>query len=111
MFPSRDDLVAHLDRHAREEGIELRLGTEVERIDRRRDGWRLVTSAGDVDARQVVVANGNAHTPRVPQWPGADGFSGRILHSSAYTACRFLTRDCSRWSSVSIKCPRLSTSR
>jgi hypothetical protein len=84
MFPSRDDLVAHLDRHAREEGIELRLGTDVERIDRRRDGWRLVTAAGDVDARQVVVANGNAHTPHVPQWPGSDGFTGRILHSSEY---------------------------
>jgi thioredoxin reductase len=84
MFPSRDDLVAHLDRHAREQGIDLRLGTEVERIDRRRDGWRLSTSAGDIDARQVVVANGNAHTPRVPHWPGADGFSGAMLHSSAY---------------------------
>jgi cation diffusion facilitator CzcD-associated flavoprotein CzcO len=84
MFPSRDDVVAHLDRHAREQGIDLRLGTEVGRVDRRRDGWRLSTSAGDIDARQVVVANGNAHTPRVPPWPGADGFTGAMLHSSAY---------------------------
>lgn len=82
MFPSRDDVVAHLDRHAREQGIELQLGTEVEGIDRRRDEWRLVTSAGDIDARQVVVANGNAHTPRVPRWPGQ--YAGEVLHSSAY---------------------------
>ncbi|MDT5183661.1 MAG: hypothetical protein QOI29_1819 [Mycobacterium sp.] len=34
MFPTRDDVVAHLERHARESGIELRLGTEVTRIDR-----------------------------------------------------------------------------
>ena len=27
MFPSRDEVVAHLDRHARENGIELRLNT------------------------------------------------------------------------------------
>ena len=41
MFPTRDDVVAHLDRHARESGIELRLGTEVTRIDRAGD--RLAT--------------------------------------------------------------------
>jgi cation diffusion facilitator CzcD-associated flavoprotein CzcO len=34
LFPTRDDVVAHLERHARESGIELRLGTEVTRIDR-----------------------------------------------------------------------------
>jgi hypothetical protein len=35
MFPHRDDVVAHLHRHAHEDGIELLLGTEVHRIDRR----------------------------------------------------------------------------
>ena len=32
MFPTRDEVVAHLERHAREPGIELRLGTAVEQI-------------------------------------------------------------------------------
>jgi hypothetical protein len=84
MFPTRDDVVAHLDRHAREAGIELRLGTEVTRIDRQGTGWRLETSTGDIAARQVVVAVGNQHTARIPDWPGADGFAGAMLHSSAY---------------------------
>ena len=84
MFPHRDDVVAHLDRHAHEDGIELLLGTEVHRIDRRARGWRLQTSAGDIDARQVVVANGNEHTPRIPEFPGADGSTIEMLHSSAY---------------------------
>jgi cation diffusion facilitator CzcD-associated flavoprotein CzcO len=82
MFPTRDDVVAHLERHAHESGIELRLGTDVTRIDRQGTGWRLVTSTGDIDARQVVVANGNQHTPRIPEWPGE--FTGEVLHSSAY---------------------------
>jgi cation diffusion facilitator CzcD-associated flavoprotein CzcO len=82
MFPTRDDVVAHLERHARESGIELRLGTEVTRIDRQGTGWRLTTSTGDIDARHVVVANGNQHTPRSPEWPGE--FTGEALHSSAY---------------------------
>jgi cation diffusion facilitator CzcD-associated flavoprotein CzcO len=84
MFPTRDDVVAHLDRHAREAGIELRLGTEVTRIDRQGTGWRLETSTGDIAARQVVVAVGNQHTGRIPDWPGADGFTGAMLHSSEY---------------------------
>ena len=84
MFPHRDDVVANLDRHAHEDGIELMLGTEVHRIDRTARGWRLQTSAGDIDARQVVVANGNEHTPRIPDFPGADRSTIETLHSSAY---------------------------
>jgi cation diffusion facilitator CzcD-associated flavoprotein CzcO len=84
MFPSRDDVVAHLDRHAHEDGIDLRMQAEVTRIDRRARGWRLATSDGEMDARHVVVAIGNQHTARIPQWPGADGFTGQILHSSEY---------------------------
>ncbi len=84
MFPSRDEVVAHLDRHAHEDGIELRLGTAVNRIDRESGGWRLRTSTGDIDAPQVVVATGNQHTPAVPTWPGMDGFTGELLHSCQY---------------------------
>jgi cation diffusion facilitator CzcD-associated flavoprotein CzcO len=84
MFPSRDEVVAHLDRHAREDGIELRLATTVNRIDRQPGGWRLRTSAGDIDASQVVVATGNQHTPTVPEWPGMEGFTGELLHSAEY---------------------------
>jgi cation diffusion facilitator CzcD-associated flavoprotein CzcO len=84
MFPTRDDVVAHLDRHAHESGIELRLDTEVTRVDRQATGWRLETSNGEIDARQVVVAIGHQHTPRIPDFPGADAFTGEVLHSSDY---------------------------
>src|SRR5687768_17358427 len=33
MFPTRDQLVEHLERHAHEDGLEMRLGTRVDRID------------------------------------------------------------------------------
>ena len=93
MFPSRDDVIAHLDQHAHEDGIELRMATEVKRIDRGVRGWRLATSDGEVDARQVVVAIGNQHTARIPQWPGANAFTGEMLHSSQYrNPCPFRGR-------------------
>src|SRR6476660_2660143 len=78
-FPTRDDVVAHLDRHAHESGIELRLDTEVTRIDRQGTGWRLEASTGEIDARQVVVAIGHQHTPRIPDLPGAGAFTGEVL--------------------------------
>jgi len=84
MFPHRDDVVAHLDRHAREDGIDLRMKTDVTRIDRRARGWRLATSDGELDAHQVVVAIGNQHTARIPQWRGANEFTGQMVHSSEY---------------------------
>ena len=84
MFPSRDQLVEHLDRHAHEDGIELRLGTRVERIERSNGYWRLDTSEGEVSAPQVVVATGYEATPIVPDWPGRDSFAGRLIHSREY---------------------------
>jgi cation diffusion facilitator CzcD-associated flavoprotein CzcO len=83
MFPARDDVVAYFDRHARASGIELRLGTEVHRIDRAH-GWRLSTSRGDIVARQVVVASGNQYAPHIPEWPGRQGYTAQVLHSGAY---------------------------
>ncbi|KZS85567.1 FAD-dependent oxidoreductase [Mycobacterium persicum] len=84
VFPTRDQVVDHLERHACEAGIELRLNTEVCRIDRRHNGWWLRTTAGTIDCQQVVIATGYEHTPRIPRWPGIDGFAGQLLHSAAY---------------------------
>lgn len=81
-FPTRDQVVEHLDQHAHEDGIELRLDTTVSRIDRHLAGWRLITPDGDLDARNVVVATGYEHTPFVPNWAGS--FTGGLLHSSGY---------------------------
>ena len=83
-FPTRDQVVAHLDRHAREDGIELMLGRTVTRIDPDNGGWALETSSGPLEARQVVVATGYEHSPLMPDRPGRDEFGGAILHSSEY---------------------------
>jgi Pyridine nucleotide-disulphide oxidoreductase len=81
-FPTRDQVVEHLETHARQ--LNIQLNTAADRIDRRPVGWRLQTSAGHIGARQVVVATGYEHTPCVPEWPGMQGFTGELLHSSQY---------------------------
>ena len=82
MFPTRDQVIDHLERHAGE--LDLRLGTTVERIDRLPDGWRLRTSREEIDASQVVIATGFKHTPYTPEWPGLQAFTGQRRHSSEY---------------------------
>ena len=84
MFPSRDQIVDHLEHHAREQGIDLQLGTEVERIERRDGAWTVRTSRGDIPASQVVVATGYEQAPYVPDWPGRESFAGELLHSCEY---------------------------
>lgn len=82
LYPSRDDVVAHLDHHSGEAGITQILNTDVERIDRTAQGWRLRTDGGDIDATTVVVATGCDDIPVRPGWPGE--FTGELLHSSQY---------------------------
>jgi cation diffusion facilitator CzcD-associated flavoprotein CzcO len=83
-FPTRDQLVAHLEHFSHSDGIDLQLGTQVERITPLDDGWLVKTSSGEIRARQVVVATGYERAPSIPAWKGRDEFAGRLLHSSEY---------------------------
>ncbi len=83
-YPTRDQMIAHLEQHAMDGGIELRLSCATERIDRSRDGWRVLTSDGAIDAPQVVMATGYDHEPFVPEWPGRESWIGDLVHSSHY---------------------------
>jgi cation diffusion facilitator CzcD-associated flavoprotein CzcO len=84
MFPTRDQLIDHLDTHAREGGIDLRLGETVERLARENGGWLVETSADEIRTPQVVVATGYEGAPFVPDWDGRESFGGEILHSHQY---------------------------
>jgi thioredoxin reductase len=84
LFPSRHELVGYLEGYADRRGLDVRFGVRVDRIDPVDGGWCLTTSAGQLTARQVIVATGYQHTPRLPDWPGRDRFPGRLLHSASY---------------------------
>ena len=83
-FPTRDQMVEYLEHHAHGGGLDLRLGTRVERVDPDEGGWVVRTDAGDLRARQVVIAMGFEHEPFIPEWPGRERFAGRLLHSGDY---------------------------
>jgi putative flavoprotein involved in K+ transport len=77
----RDDLLAYFREYAESQGITVRTGVRVDRID---PGWELDTSAGPLHADTVVVATGYNGAPFVPDWPGRDEFAGELIHSSQY---------------------------
>lgn len=89
-WPARDDIVEQCSALVRRQRLTIDFNTQVERIDRIEDGWRVKTASGDRDARAVVVASGNNHTAQIPSWPGRDDFSGQIMHSHEYRSARDL---------------------
>jgi putative flavoprotein involved in K+ transport len=81
-FPARDDYVAYLQDYA--SGMRLRLGTEVDRVDRSDDGWELTLAGGSIAAAQVVIATGPDAVPVMPDWPGLDGYPGTVIHAGQF---------------------------
>ncbi|WP_406285223.1 flavin-containing monooxygenase [Streptomyces sp. NBC_00209] len=84
---ARDNVVRYLEKYAEHHELEVITGVEVSRIDRAADGtgWRLSASGGrELTGRAVVVATGFNHTPRLPDWPGRETFTGDLLHASDY---------------------------
>jgi len=89
---ARDDVVAYLEAYASD--LDVRTGVEVGRADADGTDWVLTTSAGELRARNVVVATGYNHTPVPPAWPGIETFTGEVLHASRYrNPAPFVGRD------------------
>jgi len=81
----RDDLIEYLHDYAAAEGVEVRTGVHVDRIDRDGGGWTLALGGGEsLRAETVIVATGYNGTPWIPDWPGRDGFTGELVHSDDY---------------------------
>jgi cation diffusion facilitator CzcD-associated flavoprotein CzcO len=93
MFPTRDQVVKHIQGRARDAGLDLLLGTRVQRLSRTNGSWTVETGKGHIDARQVVLATGYEDEPLVPDWNGRERFAGELIHSAEYrNADRFRSR-------------------
>jgi putative flavoprotein involved in K+ transport len=77
-------MLEYLEGYAAHHALDVRLETEVERIDREDGGWRVSTSRGELEAEVVVVATGYDRAPFVPAWPGRERFPGTLSHASEY---------------------------
>lgn len=80
----RDDVIRYLEAYRERNGLTIRHGIEVKRIERSGSGWQAYTDEGPISAQHVVVATGFNRNPRIPDWPGRDGYSGELIHSTEY---------------------------
>jgi putative flavoprotein involved in K+ transport len=83
-FPSREQWIDYLERYARHHQVRIRFETRVERIDRADGGWRVETLRGRFRPRFVVVATGYDRQPKMPAWPGREGFTGELIHAADF---------------------------
>ncbi|NUR67185.1 MAG: NAD(P)/FAD-dependent oxidoreductase [Streptomyces sp.] len=84
---SRDNVVRYLEKYAEHHELEIVTGVEVSRVERTADGtgWLLHATGGrELTGAAVVVATGYNHTPRLPEWPGRDAYTGDLVHASEY---------------------------
>ncbi|MFD4259626.1 flavin-containing monooxygenase [Streptomyces sp. NPDC058534] len=83
---SRDDVVRYLEKYVEYHQLEIVTGVEVFRVERAPGGgWLLHASGGrELTGSAVVVATGYNHTPRVPDWPGRDTYTGEFRHAAEY---------------------------
>ncbi|MGN6304044.1 MAG: flavin-containing monooxygenase [Mesorhizobium sp.] len=84
-FPSREQVIAYLERYVGERGLTVEFGFEVASIARDGDGWTVTAADGRRRrAGHVVFATGHDKVPWTPDWPGAAGFPGRIVHAADF---------------------------
>ena len=84
---ARDNVVRYLEKYAEHHQLEIITGVEVSRVEPAPDGtgWLLHATGGrELTGSAVVVATGHNHTPRLPEWPGRDAYTGEFLHAGEY---------------------------
>jgi NADPH-dependent 2,4-dienoyl-CoA reductase/sulfur reductase-like enzyme len=82
---ARDDVIRYLETYAEFHRLEIVTGVEVSRIEPSGPDWVLHATGGrELTGRAVVVATGYNHTPRLPDWPGRESYTGQLLHAGAY---------------------------
>lgn len=78
---ARDDVLRYLSDYAADLDVHLAVtATSVTHT----DAWRVTTDQGTITAPVLVVATGYNHTKKVPELPGLDSFSKKVVHSSEY---------------------------
>jgi putative flavoprotein involved in K+ transport len=65
-YMTTGEVTGFIERFAAQSGAPVRTGTSVMSVQRAGDGYRVVTSAGEIRCRAVVIASGAFNRPAVP---------------------------------------------
>jgi len=85
LFPTRRVFVDYLQRYAQIFRLPIETAADVIAAGRAGDRWQLrLRSGAVVESRTLVVATGIVANPHIPEIPGREHFTGRVIHSAAY---------------------------
>jgi cation diffusion facilitator CzcD-associated flavoprotein CzcO len=87
-FAPQEEILAYLERTARDRGVTDRIVYDAEvlgaRWDAGRNRWRVETTAGDYDAQSLIAAAGPLSEPSFPEINGLHTFGGKVFHSAQW---------------------------
>ena len=84
-YPHRDEVADYLRRYAARLDADVLCGRRVDTVTHDGEAFTAHTGAGETfTATRLVAATGSFDNPHLPALPGADGFSGKLLHASDY---------------------------
>jgi putative flavoprotein involved in K+ transport len=89
-YVPKDAYADYLQQYAEAFGLRVELNRPVQTIRPAEGGlWEIAPLEGPpLRSQVVIVATGNYNEPVLPEWPGMNGFAGRIVHSSEYRSGR-----------------------
>lgn len=84
-YPTRDEVVAYLERYAASLDVEIRTRTKVVAVESGDQGFVVRTADGQaIAAAGVIAASGSFSKPHLPTLPGQETFTGDLLHVADY---------------------------
>lgn len=83
-YVPRSLLIEYLDRYAAHFDLHPRFGENVRSVRRNEDVWIVEGTSCWIHAPHVVIASGLNTEPVSPVVPGAEKFTGRLIHSADY---------------------------
>jgi cation diffusion facilitator CzcD-associated flavoprotein CzcO len=83
-YVPRNLLIEHLDRYAAHFDLRPRFGENVRSVRRNENGWIVEGTSCLIHAPHVVIASGLNTEPVSPGVPGAEKFTGKLIHSADY---------------------------
>lgn len=86
-YPSRDEVVAHLEKYAASLNAEICTGAAVTAVEQAGSGFEVQISGGEtLRASAMIAASGSFGNPYIPAIPGRESFRGEVLHVADYRA-------------------------
>lgn len=83
-YPGLDEAIRYLQQYEQRYKLPILRPVQVEQVSYSNHLFHIQTSKGKYTSRTIVSATGSFQNPYLPSIPGAENFTGTILHSSAY---------------------------